>query len=299
MNFLAKILFVFLACAVFCGLAVFASPVALGDEGGANPPQSSPTVQEPASPVVELNPSRFELLLEPRGKSVQSLKISNYGKAPITFTADTKDWDLNQSGSPAFFDPAPRDRSASTWIRFNPRQFTVAPGETQYIRFSISVPPSLQPGEYRTSIVLTTVEQYYLQEGFYYKPNFAILIYINIPQVTRKGEFGEVKLITGPDGTRSVQGEIRSTGNAHLRIGGLYQVENAAGTLVKEGELPRKVILPGRLDIFRFDLGKNLAPGKYKVRIIWNYIPAAYLEGKLTEYPAGQKYMVKELSITI
>lgn len=286
MQFLAKILFVFIACIAFCGLAAVGAPAVWGEAG-------------PTSPAVELTPSRFELLLEPRGKSMQSLKVTNLGTAPITFTAETKDWDLNQSGSPAFFDPGPRDRSASTWIRFNPRQFTVAPGETQYIRFSVTAPPSLQPGEYRTSIVLTTAEQYLLQDGFYYKPNFAILIYINIPQITRRGEFGEVKVITGPDGTRSIQGEIRSTGNAHLRLSGQYQVENAAGTLVKEGELPRKVILPGRLDLFRFELSKNLAPGKYKVRITWNYIPAAYLEGKLTEYPTGQKSLVKELSITI
>ena len=298
MKFLSKTLGL-----IFLFICLLLGPMHSGTLLAASPQSAQKSSQQPgqvsSSAAIEINPSRFELLLAPQGKSVQSMKITNRGKEPVTFTVEAKDWDLPGGSNPTFAEPAPRNQSASAWLRFNPRQFTVAPGETQYVRFSMTVPPNCQPGEYRTALLLTTEQEYSMQDGIYYKPTFAVLIYANLPKITRAGEMTGLKLLTSENGNHTIAGEIRSTGNAHLRLSGQYSIENSSGAIITEGALTRKVILPDRSDSFAIALDQNLPSGKYKIKVIWNYVPAIYMEGKLNEYPLGQKSLTQELTFSI
>lgn len=255
--------------------------------------------QAATSPTIEIVPSRFEILVEPRGQNVQSLKISNLGKEPVTMVATTHDWDMGEDERLILKDPGTTDNSASEWVRFNPKTFTVQPGQTQFIRFSVSVPPNVQPGEYRTSLVLVTEEKYQMKENFYYRPTFAILVYVNIPKITRKGELSDVKVTVDEKGSYSLNGKITSLGNAHLRLTGEYFLYNNEGKEIKNEQFGKTLILPGKSDLFSVLLGGDLKPGSYRLKLIWHYLPAFYMDGKLDEYPLNEKGLVKEFTFTI
>lgn len=255
--------------------------------------------QAGTSPTIEIVPSRFEVLVEPRGQNVQSMKISNLGKENVTMAARTSDWDMGEDDRLILKEPGTTPNSASDWIRFNPKQFTIGPGQTQFIRFSVSVPPNIEPGEYRTSLVLVTEEKYQMKENFYYKPSFAILVYVNVPKIQRKGELKDVKVSVDEKGTYSLEGKILSLGNAHLRLSGEYFLYNSEGKEIKNEQFGKALVLPGRADLFKVVLGGDLKPGAYRVKLIWYYLPAFYMEGKLDEYPLNEKGLVKEFTFTI
>lgn len=255
--------------------------------------------QAASSPTIEIVPSRFEILVEPRGQNVQSLKISNLGKEPITMIATTHDWDMGEDERLLLKDPGTTEKSASEWIRFNPKQFTVQPGQTQFIRFSISVPPNVQPGEYRTSLVLVTEEKFEMKENFFFKPSFAILVYVNVPKIQRKGQLSDVKVTVDDKNTYALEGKIVSLGNAHVRLNGEYFLYNSEGKEIKNEQFGKALLLPGREDLFKVILGADLKPGAYRLKLIWHYLPAFYMDGKLDEYPVNEKGLVKEFSFTI
>lgn len=252
-----------------------------------------------STPVIEITPSRYELLVEPRGQSVQSMKISNLGSEEMSFTAVTHDWDMSPDGSLLLLDSGSTSQSASNWIRFNPKKFTIGGSQSQFIRFSVSVPPNVQPGEYRTALVLTPETRLEMKKGLYVQPTFAILVYVNVPEIRRNGEMQEVKITVDESSTYFLEGQIRSKGNAHLRLTGEYFLINEEGREIQNQQIGKILILPGRTDSFKISLGKNLTPGKYKVKLIWHYLPAFYMEGKLDEYSVTEQGMVKEFAFTI
>lgn len=256
-------------------------------------------IVEASAPVIQITPSRFELLVEPRGKNVQAMKISNMYNEDLKLVVTTHDWDMSEEGNLILHDPGTTEKSASSWIRFNPKKFTVAPGKSQFIRFSVSVPPNVEPGEYRTSLVMVTEDKYEMEEGFYLKPTFAILVYVNVPEINRSGEVTDVKVTMSEDGLYFLEGQIQSTGNAHLRLTGEYILKDSQGKEVKNEQIGKKLILPDRVDPFKINLGNTLESGTYNVKLIWHYLPAFYMEGQLDEYSGNSEGIVEEFSFSL
>lgn len=252
-----------------------------------------------ASPMVEIIPSRFELLVEPRERSIQSIVISNHGKEELTLIASSRDWDMGQTDSLILFDAATTPRSASNWLRFNPRRFTIPSGKTQIIRFAVTAPPQLEAGEYRTAIVLETKEEYEIKDNYYYQPIFAVLVYVNVPEVKRVGELDEIVVTLDDQGNYILNGKLYSTGNAHLRTEGEFLLRDSKGLIVKRERLGKQVVLPGKNIKFKINLGKKLDSGEYQGEILWRYIPAFYLEDQSSEYNKVETELIKKVKITI
>ncbi len=251
-----------------------------------------------ALPQFRVSPSRFEILLEPRARTIQTINISNSGMDELNLTALAQDWDVDKNGDLVLMEPATSPRSASNWIRFNPKSIKVEPEKEQVIRFAVTAPPDVEPGEYRTAILLTSEETFTSDAEINIRPQFAILLYINIPEVKRTGEIEKVEISVNDEGMYFAKGDIKSTGNAHIRITGEYSLQNNRGQEVSGSVLDKKVILPGNKDDFNINLGA-LEKGTYKLNCSWYYIPAFYMEGELYEYPTGGEALVKEFEFEV
>jgi hypothetical protein len=251
-----------------------------------------------ALPQFKISPSRFEILLEPQARTIQTINISNAGIDVLNLTALTQDWDVNENGDLVLKEPVTSTRSASNWIRFNPKNIKAEPGKEQVIRFAVTAPPDVEPGEYRTAILLTFEETFTSEAEINIRPQFAILLYINIPEVNRTGEIEKAEISVNDEGMYFARGDIKSTGNAHIRITGEYVLQNNSGQEVSSDVLDKKVILPGNKDGFSINLGP-LEKGTYKLKCSWHYISAFYMEGELDEYSAGGAALVKEFEFEI
>lgn len=252
-----------------------------------------------SSPMVEITPSRFELLVEPREKSIQTISVVNHGQEELTLMATCQDWDMDETDSLILLDAVSTQRSASNWLRFNPRQFTIPPGEAQIIRFAVTLPPQAAAGEYRTAIVLETKEEFELSESFYYQPIFAILVYVNVPEVKRIGHLSEITVTIDDQDNYLLHGRLSSAGNAHVRAEGEFRLRDQHGLIVKNEKLGKRVILPGKNLDFQLNLGNDLMKGEYQGEILWRYIPAFYLEDDVNEYQIDQKELHQTVKFTI
>lgn len=251
-----------------------------------------------SSPTIQVEPSRFEILLKPRGKDIQSIKIKNHDHNPLKLMIYTQDWSLNEMGRILLLEPGAEKNTAADWLRFNPKAVNIQAGGIQYIRFSVNVPPGIKSGEYRTSLILTTANKYQMNKDFSYQPKIMIPIYINIPEIKRKGEIREVKVKVNDRGNYFLNGEIFSLGNAHLRIDSEYFLFDEKNNTVDANQLPKKVILPGSKEIFAIDLGK-LERGTYTCKIVWDYIPALYMGGGNDEYSEDKDYLIKQIKFDV
>ena len=251
-----------------------------------------------AMPQFQIRPSRFELFLKSRQRNIETIKIKNMGEKTLKLVATAKDWDIDSKGDLKLKEGETTPRSASNWIRFNPKKIKVEPGKTQFVRFSITVPPNVEPGEYRTTILLTAQKKFTSPKAqIQIQPQFATLVYTNIPEVIRKGEIKGVKIEVDKKNYYA-KGNIYSKGNAHLRITGEYILKNSKDEKVITGDMGKKVILAGDEDQFIADLGK-LEKGSYNLELIWHYIPAFYMKGKIDEYPGEEENLVKKYKFSV
>jgi len=97
--------------------------------------------KEPPPAQLGISPPRLEMTLEGAIKN-ESLTIHNYSDKPKTIDLEL----LNVSTIPGGKTIAPGPQSLSRWTLFNPRRFTVEPGQAQTVRMSIRPRTSLEPG---------------------------------------------------------------------------------------------------------------------------------------------------------
>ncbi len=250
------------------------------------------------TPNFQIKPSRFELLLGPRERTIETINIINEGEKKINFSLKSRDWQLTKTGDIDLMEPSALPRSASNWLRFNPKNIEISPGESQVVRFSIAVPPKVESGEYRTAILLSTEKKFAEDLKINIKPQFAILVYVNIPDIKRYGKIKNIEVKANEYGEYKLGGKVDSLGNAHLRITGSYVLKNKEDEIIKEKELKKMVIPAGGSEKFGDNMG-FLSPGKYNLKIDWFYIPALYMDGNYDEFPDGKNLMSREYEFVI
>jgi len=85
-----------------------------------------------------------------------AVRVSSDGKRPMTYRVELVNLRKDAKGQLVEVPQGqPEDRFASEFLRFSPRQFTLAPGETQAVRLSLRKPATLAPGEYRSYLRVT------------------------------------------------------------------------------------------------------------------------------------------------
>jgi P pilus assembly chaperone PapD len=107
-----------------------------------------------AQTSIEVSPLRIEVQALPGGSSTQSIMLTNVGTQPVRVRASLSDWFLSRDGAPQFEDPGPaRAFTASGWVRFAPPEFVIEGGRQGTVRFTLTVPPGIEPAGYRTGLL--------------------------------------------------------------------------------------------------------------------------------------------------
>lgn len=96
---------------------------------------------EPPPAQLGIAPPRIEIDLEGKVNN-ESITIFNYSEKPKTIDLEL----INLSTIPNGKAIAPGPQSLSRWTLFNPKRFTIEPGESQTVRMSIRPRTKLDPG---------------------------------------------------------------------------------------------------------------------------------------------------------
>lgn len=125
---------------------------------GQQDPASSPSATTATSPDVNLTPRR--VIFGPRDRGVKEITVFNRTNGTATYTIVLTDRVMTPDGALVAADQAPAEeksrlKSASSLIRYSPRQMTLGPHESQTVRLQARPPSGGEATEYRTHFSVT------------------------------------------------------------------------------------------------------------------------------------------------
>ena len=240
---------------------------------------------------VEVSPLRVELAAGPGSTTTQGITVINAGKEPVRVRAVLTDWELSKDGSPQFegaVEGGPY--SATSWVRVAPPEQVIEPGKETTVRFSMTVPPGIQPGGYRTGVLFefgpSTGDPAGRAREVMFKSRIATLIYVNIGQPAVAAELTDLRVRSaGPQ--LQIVATVKNTSRRYVRTKGTLLVYDQAGKTMREVPVPDVPLLPEserEVMMLVVDPEKNLtlAAGDYRVELRIDVGLPALLVGETT-----------------
>lgn len=251
--------------------------------------QDSSAANTATSPDVNLTPRR--LVFGPNDRGVKEITVFNRTNATATYTIVLVDEAMTPDGALVTVDKAPdaeksRLKSATSWVRYSPRQVTLGPQEAQTVRVQVRRPPDAAPGEYRTHFSVTAVpppdtgvDINTAASGVQsneLKIRLTPVYGIMIPIIVRNGDLPaqagikDVRLVKG-DGRQGIQFDITRTGDRSV-YGGIDVYLLGSGDQKKIASI-RGVGVYGEIDQRKMTLPLDakappIAPGA-RVKIVY------------------------------
>jgi hypothetical protein len=228
-----------------------------------------------AQQSVEVSPLRVEIQTAAGGTRTQAISVTNTGKDAVRVRATIADWRLSKEGTPQFEAPEDgRAYSASAWIRIAPPELVLQPAGEGSVRFTLSVPPAVDVGGYRTGILFefSPASGDLIARGrqVTFKSRIATLIYVNIGQPAAAVELTDLRVRSTPELVQVV-GTLKNTSRRTVRTKGSLQISGASGVAVREVPVPDVPVLPESerdVVIVAFERAVNpLPPGDYRVEL--------------------------------
>ena len=237
---------------------------------------------------IEATPLRVEIQAQPGSSHTQAVTITNPGTEMVRVRTTLSDWYLSRDGAPQFEAPVPeRPFAASDWIRFAPPEFTLEAGMKGIVRFTITVPPGVEPGGYRTGLLFELVPaaaEPIKGRQVVLKSRIATLIYVHVGEPPAAIELTDLQVRGAGDQTQVVAG-LKNRSRRTVRTKGNLIFYDGSGTAVVQVPLPDVPVLPESerdLAIPATDPARPLPSGQYRVELKLDVGMPALLVGETT-----------------
>jgi hypothetical protein len=224
-----------------------------------------------ASSIVD--PARFLFTVKPGSSVTGTIKVTNPAKTESEVNAVVYDWTLNERDKMIAAPLGTRPDSLKNMIKFNPRHFKLAPGESQIVRFTLSPPAGIRPAECRGIVFFEEkAEPESKLTGANVVTQVGSTIYLGIEGM--KMAFGITKagLEKNVKGRYQGKTEIVNQGSGHIRYRIQYKIIAEKGKLTAEDAFAEQVILPGFKKIVTFPIDHKLEPGHYNMLLTVNFL---------------------------
>ena len=239
-----------------------------------------------ASAQVGFSPQYYDLTLA-EAQGTHAYRLFNLTKDPKQVRVSVVSWDFDDRGEIRILPSS--DTSLDQWVVVNPIEFTIPPGESQAVRFSIRPALQLADGEHRAMLIFDEVLQPQpvgeasgtgAQTALRARFQFRTAIYCQTGAVSRRAE-----LVSAQANASMLSLQTRATGSANTRFEGQFMVwkasefpgldkvfllGNLAGPkpelphgMVAAGQLPGQPVLPGGSRTYEVALGNTLPKGRY------------------------------------
>lgn len=206
-----------------------------------------------------------------KGKPSGQFVITNNGDEPERFRIKAAHFGFSPTGS---LRNLPDDQnSLSTWIKFNPKELTLAPKTNQRVRFVIVPKGKLSDKEYWAAMEMESLKTNTTRskDGGGRTLKLEVSSSVMVPIFARHGdvdyrcEIEELKLVRDDKGTNLLV-TVNNSGTGHLYATGTFEIRAADGSLLSEGILGKSYILPGDLRKFTIPIQDKL-PGQAPLSI--------------------------------
>jgi hypothetical protein len=223
-----------------------------------------------------ISPVTFELTGGPGEVIENYLKVFNPSGDTIGVKMQVED--IAPTGEEGFVTVEPPDTetySLARWIKTDPEEFELKPGEEKQVKFILTIPNNAEPGgHYGTVLAATRAVMGSGTTGTAIVQRIGSLVLLIVP-----GEMKEnliIKDFSAPIfseyGPINFSIKFENTGTVHLKPKGLITINNLLGRKSAEISFPEKNVLPGGTRKIDVSWDKKLLwPGRYTAIVTGNY----------------------------
>jgi len=221
---------------------------------------------------IAIQPAFVEVNMD-AGRPSGVFMVANLGEKEERFRVNAMHFTYTEKGG--LIKSKTGEHSLAPWIRFNPRELTLAPKTQRAVRFAVVPRGPLSEGEWWAAMELEslTVNEMVSKtddkgRSMKLKAITCILtpIFATVGKTSYEGEIKDVKV--------QVEGEsvllatlISATGNGRLGIIGSYEVLDASGTPVSSGSLGNAYVLRGTQRWLTKKIEGGIPNGQYTVKV--------------------------------
>lgn len=252
----------------------------------------SPAPASAQSPLsVEVTPLRVELKMAAKATHTQAITLRNDSTAPVHVRVRVDDYWLSIDGTPQFkVATAGEPFSAAAWVRTNPSDFTLRPGETTTVRATTAVPAETPDGGYRCGIMFEFdppgADPKAARKDMMFKGRVATIVYATVGSPKADVELADLQVRPTDSPMPDVVALLANAGRAYVRTKGTLIISTMDGRRVREVALPSVPVLPESRRELRVSTASAqeppLPPGRYKVEIRVDVGLPALLVGETT-----------------
>jgi P pilus assembly chaperone PapD len=226
---------------------------------------TAPALLFSAEVSISVSPIRVEHLVKQGEKGTDTISVTNDGTAPARLKVSVEDWALTRDGNPMFIKVGKNPYSCAEWIRINPVDFRVDPGQTREVRYTVTVPGGIEDGGFRVAIIFETVPEVMPGEKakrVYLKGRIATIVYEVVGKPIPQGHANSLKADLKKEGMDFILA-LQNTGKVHFRTKGSITVKDSNGNKTFEVDIPDIPVLPESERDVKVSYDKSIPKGKY------------------------------------
>lgn len=215
---------------------------------------------------VRIEPARITLNALEKKHSTGMIEVVNTGEEEIELKALLNDWALNEKDDLVYFEAGETDYTLNKLIKFNPKEFIIAPGKKQIVRFTISDPDAAEIIRERRGVVFFEQETDFIEPetGSRVKTQVGTVIYYIPEGVKYNFKFNGLRVYDNSEPIPQViTVTVENKGEAHLLYNPSYKIIDSENKVIMEKSFSELIILPGYERQFSFYLEDRLEKGDY------------------------------------
>jgi len=204
----------------------------------------------------------------------KAIFIENPTQKNLRVRAYVQAWDVDKFGSIVFLDN-PNEVSLNDYMKFNPKEFDIAPGQRQTVRLTAKMPENFT-GEMRSIIFFETVtprqtviekDNNKINISVNFKTRYGVVVYAYKGDVFRNAVLESLNIDKSSENPYIIA-NINNPGNIHCNVEGELKVYTGDSNEIIKNSLSRYTVLPGNTQSFRIQLPlSSMSDGKYNAEI--------------------------------
>lgn len=208
----------------------------------------------------------------------KSVFIENNSANPIRIRAYVENWTVDDTGGVIFL-PETESRALNNYLKFNPREFDIQPGQKQMVRITAKLPDGVD-GEFRSIIFFETIsskEQLLRPDSdkinvvVNFKTRYGVTLYAYKGNISRNADILDAKLQKINNFNYLAVG-LNNVGNIHSNVEGELTLTSMDDKILATYKVPRYTIIPNNNQTMKILIPyKNLKAESVKAKLRLTY----------------------------
>ena len=231
--------------------------------------------ETPPTRSIVISPPTIEHTLNPGERAEGILKVTNNGKADLTFSANIHDFIVeDKNGTPTILtdDTLSEKYSGASWIAVTPNTFTVPASTTKEINYYLQVPLDAAPGGRYAAAIYEPIDIIQVEgTGAGVNTQLGSLFYITVAGPVT--ENAEVVSFTVPTFSEyppvTIATEIKNNSDIHVKPTGNIVIKNMFGQEISRQDFSGGNIFPETSLLYanQFFSDSNFKIGRYTAEL--------------------------------